>query len=174
MLNYHAMIDDIRAWQQAIEQRQFTDQPLVEENALQRYTTGGERKAREYLTRYSTANAEGNAGDWWKLSDRLVVKYSNMRENDFANDTTYRTGYPSAWLQDSGYQYGPRVYQYGELQEVTNLAYVNETIFTTPGNELAVIRQTQRTDRARITPGTFGGEIHLPTGNLSSCILKEY
>lgn len=173
-LNYHAMIGDIRTRQQAIEQRQFTDQQVVEKNALQRYTVEGEREARGYLTRYSTANAEANAGDWWKLSDRLVAGYSNMMESDFANGTTHRTGYPGAWLQDSGYQYGPRVYQYEELRGVADLAYVNETIFTAPGNELAVIRQTQRTNRAQMTTGTFGGEIHLPAGNLSSCILKEY
>lgn len=171
-LNYRAMIGEIRARQQAIEQRQFADQPVLEETARQRYYTEGEEDARGYLTWYSTANARANADDWWKLSDQLVVKYSNMMVSDFENHTAYLTGYPDAWLQDNGYQYGPRIYQYEELQKVADLAYVNETVYTTPGNELTVIRQTQRTDRGKVTTGTFGGEIHLPAWNLTCCFLK--
>jgi hypothetical protein len=166
------MIGDIRARQQAIEKRQFAEQPVVEENARLLYYTEGETAARDYLTRYSTANARANAADWWKLSDQLVVKYSNMMINDFANSTTELPGYPSPWLQESGYQYGPRIYQDKELQEVIGLAYVNTTVYTTPGNELNLIKTTQRTNKTMLIIEILEGRIPLPARNLTHRLLK--
>jgi len=171
-INYNAMIGDIRARQQAIEQRQFADQPVVEENAQKIYYSEGEAATRAYLTTYSTANALANANDWWKLSDQLVVKYSNMMVNDFANGTTAMPGYPDGWLQDAGYQYGPRIYPDKELQNVVGLAYVNMTVYTTPDNELNLIGETQRTNRTMLIIGIIEGRVPLPARNLTHRIMK--
>ena len=171
-LNYNAMIIDIRARQQAIEQRQFNEQPVVEENARRLISTDGEDAARAYLTRYSTANARANAYDWWQLSDQLVVKYSNMMINDFANGTTYLPGYPSPWLQDNDYQYGPRIYEDKELQDVIGLAYVNRTVYTTPGNELNLIKTTQRTNETVLIIEILEGRFPLTARNVTHRLLK--
>ena len=171
-LNYRAMIGDIRARQQAIEQRQFAVQPVIEENAKRLYDSQGDAAARAYLTDYNTANARENLLDWWKLSDQLVVKYSNMMVNDFANGTTALPGYPDKWLQDNRYQYGPRIYEATELQTVVGLAYVNTTEYTTPGNELNLIKETQRTDRIQRIIGYIEDRISLPLQNLTHRIMK--
>lgn len=171
-LNYRAMIGDIHTRQQAIEQRQFAEQPVVEANAKTYYESGGDAAARAYLTRYSSANAEADVNDWWKLSDQLVVKYSNMMVNDFANGTTSLPGYPDAWLQENKYQYGPRIYADKELKEVVGLAYVNVTVDTTPGNELNLIRETQRTNRTQFIINILEGRIPITARNLTHRIMK--
>jgi len=167
------MIVDIRTNQQGIENRQFTDQPKIEKIATQLYATQGENAARAYLTNYSTTNAEANREAWWGLSDRLVVKYSNMMVNDFANDTTYLPGYPDEWLQNASYQYGPRIYEYPELQEVHGLAYVNETVYTTPGNELNMIKTTQRTNISQTIMGILEGWTSLTNRHRYGGILER-
>lgn len=50
----------------------------------------------------------------------------------------------SWWLNETGYQYGPRIYQYAQLQNLTGVIYVNETAYTQPGNELNYINESQR------------------------------
>lgn len=171
-LNYRAMIGDIRARQQAIEKRQFDEQPVLEENARQIYYTEGDNAARAYLTEYSAANARANANDWWKLSDQLVVKYSNMMVSDFANGTTSLPGYPDTWLQANEYQYGPRIYENKELQNIIGLAYVNRTIYTNPGNELSLIKKTQRTNLTELIIEIVEGRIPVPAHNLTHRIMK--
>ena len=171
-LNYRAMSGDIRARQQAIEQRQFADQPVLEENARQLYYTKGEDAARAYLTAYSTGNAQANMDDWWKLSDQLVVKYSNLMVSDFANGTTALPGYPDAWLQDNEYQYGPRIYDAKDLQNVIGLAYVNVTVDTMPGNELNLIRETQRTNVTELIIEFLEGRYPASAQNLTHRVMK--
>ena len=166
------MFGDIKARQQAIEQRQFADQPVLEENAKKIYDSQGEAAARAYLTGYSTANALANMNDWWKLSDQLVVKYSNMMVSDFANGTTALPGYPDTWLQDNKYQYGPRIYEVKNMQKVDYLAYVNMTVDTTPGNELNLIRQTQRTNLTERIIEFLKGRYPESTRNLTHRIMK--
>ena len=172
-INYRAIIVDIKANQQGIENRQFADQPIIEKTAQQLYATQGEDAARAYLTNYSATNAEANREAWWGLSDRLIVKYSNMMVNDFANDTTYLTGYPNEWLQNVSYQYGPRIYEYPELQEVQGLAYVNETVYTTPGNELNLIKTTQRMNISQSIMGILEGWTSLTNRHQTGKILER-
>lgn len=42
-----------------------------------------------------------------------------------------------------GYQYGPRIYEYKELQETECVLYVGKNATTQPGTELEYIRQNQ-------------------------------
>lgn len=143
-LNYRLISPDIRAKQQQIEQEEITRQPLVEKTALDVISSDGDLAARQYLTEYCTKNSIGVVDTWWDFSDYLVVRYSNQMVNDFANDTTITPGYPDWWLEQVGYQYGPRVYDYEGLQETSGLVYTNTTVYTTPGNELNYIQETQR------------------------------
>jgi len=57
----------------------------------------------------------------------------------------------------SGCQYGPRIYPDKELQDVVGLAYVNRTVYTTPGNELNLIKKTQRTNETPFISGIIEG-----------------
>jgi dipeptidase len=72
----------------------------------------------------------------WNLSDLLIAKYSNGFINDIKNNKTICGGYPNWWLNETGYQYGPRIYQYAQLQKIPSLKYTNETEYTEHREEL--------------------------------------
>jgi hypothetical protein len=148
-INYNLMSRDIRAQQQQIEQKELGSQPTVENKTLVILASDGDAAARKFLTDYSTTNAHNTVNAWWQFSDSLVVKYSNQIITDAANGTTQNPGYPDWWLNETRYQYGPRVYNYEGLQQVHGLTYTNQTVYTTPGNELNYIIETQ-------APGTGG------------------
>ncbi len=143
-LRYNYMIQDIKPQQTKIEGRELSNQSEVERKAGEILNKDGIDSCRDFLTEYSSTNAQSVLDDWWRLADFLVVKYSNGMINDFQNNTTIRQGYPNWWLNETGYQYGPRIYQYAELQNVSGLIYVNETAYTEPGNELNYIEENQR------------------------------
>lgn len=138
------MIQDIKPQQTNIEGRELSNQSEVERKAGEILNKDGIDSCRDFLTEYCATNAQSVLDDWWRLADFLVVKYSNGMINDFQNNTTIRQGYPNWWLNETGYQYGPRIYQYAELQNVSGLIYVNETAYTQPGNELNYIEENQR------------------------------
>ena len=137
-------IKDIQSEQARIEGKELSNQSTVESKAEQILKSNGIKGCNQFLTEYCNNNAKTVLDDWWDLADLLIVKYSNGMINDFQNNTTIRAGYPSWWLNESGYQYGPRIYQYAELQNLTGVKYVNETTYTKPGNELNYIEENQR------------------------------
>jgi len=143
-INYNLMSRDIRAQQQQIELKELGSQRATESKALAILATDGDAAARKYLTGYSTTNADDTVNAWWQFSDSLVVKYSNQMVTDAANGSSQTPGYPDWWLNETRYQYGPRVYDYEGLQHVPDLVYTNQTVNTTPGNELNYIIETQR------------------------------
>jgi dipeptidase len=143
-INYRLMSQDIRAEQQKIENKELASQAEVEKKALDILKTNGEAACAQYLTNYSTTNSRQTISTWWNFADTLVAKYSNQLVNDPVNGTSETVGYPDWWLEETGYQYGPRVYDYQGLQNTTGLVYVNKTVYTAPGNELAYIQETQR------------------------------
>ena len=100
--------------------------------------------SREFLTNWTVANAEASVDRWWHFSDRLIARYANGMVNDFVNGTTANPGYPVTWYDSNGYQYGPRVYDMEGLGAISGLAYVNNTVLVSPGDELRLIRETQR------------------------------
>lgn len=143
-LNYQLMSRDIREEQQDIEKSELARQEATEKHALELLTTGDEAACRQYLTDYSVANGAGVIGTWWNLSDRLVVKYSNQMVHDAATGKDEFPGYPDWWLDEAGYQYGPRVYEFEALQHQSGqLAYTNATIIAPPHEELSAIQESQ-------------------------------
>ncbi len=138
-LRYSYMIKDIQSEQSQIEGKELSRQTDIENQAKRVLDSNGSRECSVFLTNYSTTNAISVFNDWWKLADILIAKYSNGFINDFKNNTTIRGGYPNWWLNETGYQYGPRIYQYAELQKAPGLKYTNETDYAEPGNELNFI-----------------------------------
>jgi dipeptidase len=143
-LRYSDMVKDIQSEQARIEGVELSNQSTVEFQAEQILKSNGTKACSQFLTDYCNNNAKAVLDDWWNLADILIVKYSNCMINDFQNNTTIRAGYPNWWLNETGYQYGPRIYQYAELQNITGVKYVNETAYTEPGNELNYIEENQR------------------------------
>lgn len=152
-INYGLMSQDIRSLQQQIEAEEIGRQAEVEMVAVDLLSNNSDAATRKYLTAYSTDNSLVIVDRWWNFADSLVVKYSNQMVTDAANDTSETPGYPEWWLKENRYQYGPRVYDYEGLQETPGLVYTNTTVFTTPGNELHYIQQTQQ----RPGPGVLSG-----------------
>jgi dipeptidase len=142
-INYNLMSRDIRAQQQRIELEELGSQQAVEEKALAILATDGDAAARKYLTGYSTSNAAGTVNAWWQFSDSLVARYSNQIVTDETTGSSHMPGYPDWWLNETRYQYGPRVYDYEGLQRIPGLVYTNQTVYTTPGNELNYITETR-------------------------------
>ncbi len=171
-INYQLITPDIRAKQQDIEIRQFEDQLKIEKDTLALFRAERETAARELLTQYSNENARRVLGEWWAFSDHLVARYSNQMINDFANGTTGLVGYPGIWLEDTRYQYGPRIYQYPDLQHVLGLAYVNEVVTMTPGEELAVIKETQRINASELWSLLEWRHSSVTTWNVTRSVLK--
>ncbi|MFA6371120.1 MAG: C69 family dipeptidase [Methanothrix sp.] len=145
MLRYCHMIDDIRSEQSRIEDDELFKLTEIDERARNIYDSNGSEACRKLLTDYSSRNALSVISDWWKLSDSLIVKYSNGLVNDVQNGviTSTKQGYPEEWLGKVGYQYGPRIYQYQELQEIGCVQYVGKTERVVPGTELEYIKKHQ-------------------------------
>ncbi len=142
MLRYSDMIGDIRAEQSRIEDEEIACQAEVSEKAEGLLAAKGNESCRRFLTDYSSRNALSVIDDWWRLADSLVVKYSNGMIT-VRDKAPLRKGYPDWWLNETGYQYGPRIYQYDGLQKIPNVNYTGEKISTEPGDELDYIKESQ-------------------------------
>ena len=152
MLRYCHMIKDIRSEQCRIEEEELFKQTEMEETARNIYESKGSKACGKLLTDYSSRNALSVISRWWNLSDSLIVKYSNGLVNEVQNGVISSTkqGYPEEWLGKVGYQYGPRIYQYQELQEVGCVRYVGKTEMTEPGSELEYIKEHQTCQREMV------------------------
>ena len=142
-LRYDSMIEEIQIEQRRIEAEELSNQAAIDQQALELLEKEGINESCEFLTDNCTENALSVLDDWWALADRLIVKYSNGMINDFENETTILGGYPNWWLNETGYQYGPRIYEVEELRQLDGVVYVNETVQTDPGTELEYIREYQ-------------------------------
>ncbi len=145
MLRYCHMIKDIKKEQSRIEEEELYKQKDIEEKANEILHSQGSDECCKFLTDYCTRNALSVIHDWWKLSDSLIVKYSNGLVNAVQNGVIESTkvGYPKEWLGKVGYQYGPRIYQYQELQEIGCVQYVDKTVQVVEGTELDYIKENQ-------------------------------
>jgi dipeptidase len=96
-LNWHAMIQDIRAKQAEVEGKLFADQPVIENVALELYKKDPDR-ARTFINDYSNRVAQENFMTWWALADKLVTDY----QDGGSRTTPDKRTIPVDWLQQQG------------------------------------------------------------------------
>ncbi len=141
-LMYKEMAPIIRAEQIRLEEVALSRQSLVEKQALDLYTKD-EMAGRSFLTKYTNTTSMDNMESWKRLLEMLIVTYRNGQYNDIQNKTISNVGYPDWWLEDAGYQYGPRVYDLETLKEISDVQYVGRTANVTSGNMIGYIRENQ-------------------------------
>ena len=141
-LMYSEMIPVIKAEQARIERAELSRQADVEHKALDLYKVN-EMEARAYLTEYVNATSMENLDSWKALFEKLVVTYRNGQYNDIQNKTIENIGYPEWWLEYSGYQYGPRVYDLESLHRIPDVKYAGKTVNVTSGDMIGYIREHQ-------------------------------
>ena len=141
-LMYVEMMPSIRDEQNRLEGAALSRQPLIEARALDLYEKN-ETSACIFLTEYTNSTSMENLESWKKLLEWLIVTYRNGQYNDIQNKTISNIGYPDWWLEDAGYQYGPRVYDIESLQDIADVRYVGQTVNVTSGNMIEYIRENQ-------------------------------
>ena len=67
---------DIALMQDKYELKMLELIPVVQKTALEIYQSDSDL-AREYLTNYSTQNAEFLVHEWWNFADQLIVRYDD-------------------------------------------------------------------------------------------------
>lgn len=100
-LNYRAMSAEIRKAASEMEARLFAQQPTIEKMAVELYKQDPEA-ARAFITGYSNREAQNAVDAWWRLADRLVVRYHDLGQNLPGQERT-TTAYPEEYLKKSGY-----------------------------------------------------------------------
>jgi dipeptidase len=101
---YSDMIQDVRRVQGEIEGRFLAEQPEIEKAALKLYADSP-AAARDYLTKYSVASAEGVVARWKKLGEFLMWKYLDGNVRDTQGGVThprYRDEWYRAIAKDGG------------------------------------------------------------------------
>jgi len=76
LFRWQEMTKDIEAVWKPIEDKAFTDQQKIEEEALRLYKENPE-KAKKFLTKYCVDLANKTVEAYWKLGDELWAKYTN-------------------------------------------------------------------------------------------------
>lgn len=101
---YSDMIQDVRRVQGELEGRFLAEQPEIEKAALKLYGDSP-AAARDYLTKYSVASAEGVVARWKKLGEFLMWKYLDGNVRDTQGGVThprYRDEWYRAIAKDGG------------------------------------------------------------------------
>jgi len=101
---YSDMIQDVRRVQGELEGRFLAEQPEIEKAALKLYADSP-AAARDYLTKYSVATAEGVVVRWKKLGEFLMWKYLDGNVRDTQGNVThpkYRDEWYRAIARDGG------------------------------------------------------------------------
>lgn len=107
-LRYDAMIPDVLKVQKSLEDKFVAYTPSVDQAAQSLWNTGKKNEARQFLTDYSVAQANGMTSEWKKLSQYLIVKFIDgniKKEKDGAFERTEtgmppspnQPGYPEFW-----------------------------------------------------------------------------
>jgi dipeptidase len=141
-LMYSEMIPSIRAEQMRLEEAALSRQVDIERRALQLFKKD-ENLARSFLTEYTNSTSIENLESWKRLFELLVVTYRNCQYNNIKNKTITNIGYPDWWLENAGYQYGPRVYDLKSLQKIADVRYTGQTVNVTSADKIEYIRQYQ-------------------------------
>ena len=101
---YSDMIKDIQIVQRDLEGSFLAAQPEIDEAASKLFEDSP-RRAREYLTEYSSRTAEATVERWRELGTDLLVKYMDGNVKDELGNVTH-PGYPESWyrrvVEDAG------------------------------------------------------------------------
>ncbi len=108
-LNYQAMRSDIAAMQDKYELKMLELLPAVQKTALELYQNN-EVGTREYLTTFSTQNAEYLFKEWWNFADQLIVRYDDGMFS-VPGKMAQPNGYPREWLEVTDWLQGPTSYE---------------------------------------------------------------
>ena len=73
-LRYDAMIPDVLKVQKSLEDKFVAYTSSVDQAAQSLWNAGKKNEARQFLTDYSVAQANGMTSEWKKLSQYLIVK----------------------------------------------------------------------------------------------------
>lgn len=107
--NYSTLIDDVKNRQQTWEKRFDNEQPTIDQQAAELYKKD-KNEAIQFLTNYSTEQAQAATADWKKLGEYLMVKHLDgalkeekngdfVRGNNNIPPKVIRPGYPVEFLK---------------------------------------------------------------------------
>lgn len=141
MLRYDAMIDIITAKQGDLEAESIALVQETDRQAAGRIATGDNEGAARLLTDFTVTRGDAIIDEWHSLTGTLIVTYSNGLVTDPVTEAVDEPGYPAWWLNEAGYQYGPRVYALEELRAAGGLNYTGSTVRVPKNATFAEIRE---------------------------------
>lgn len=128
MLRYDSMIGDIQAGQNSLEKESYQMILETDEKAVELISSGDSEGAKSLLTNFTVRRGDEIITDWKALTAELIVKYANGLVTNPVTEETTEGGYPDWWYNETGYQYGPRIYQLEELRETEGLNYTGKYV----------------------------------------------
>ena len=141
MLRYDAMIDVITAKQGELEAGSIALVRETDEQAAKLIAAGDEEGAARLLTDFTVMRGDTIIDEWHDLTGTLIVMYSNGLITDPMTEAVEEPGYPAWWLNRTGYQYGPRVYELEELRAAGGLNYTGTSVWAPLNATFADIRE---------------------------------
>jgi dipeptidase len=141
MLRYDAMIDEIIAKQGELEAESIALVQETDREAADLIAAGDEEGAARLLTDFTVTRGDEIIDEWHDLTGTLIVTYSNGLITDPATEAVEEPGYPAWWLNETGYQYGPRVYGLEELRAAGGLNYTGSSVWVPKNATFAEIRE---------------------------------
>ena len=141
MLRYDAMIDEITAKQGELEAGSIALVQETDREAVALIAAGDNEEAARLLTDFTVTRGDEIIDEWHDLTGTLIVTYSNGLITDPATEAVEEPGYPAWWLNETGYQYGPRVYELEELRAADGLNYTGSSVQVPKNATFADIRE---------------------------------
>ncbi|MCT8337843.1 peptidase U34 [Methanoculleus sp. Afa-1] len=141
MLRYDAMIGTITAKQVELEAESIALVQQTDREAAELIAAGDGEGAARLLTNVTVMRGDEIVDEWHGLAGTLIVTYSNGRITDPATEAVEEPGYPAWWLNETGYQYGPRVYELDELRATGGLNYTESSVWVPKNATFADIRE---------------------------------
>lgn len=141
MLRYDAMIDEITAKQGELEAESIALVQKTDREAAELIAAGDNEGAARLLTNVTVTRGDEIIDEWHALTGTLIVTYSNGLITDPATEAVEEPGYPAWWLNETGYQYGPRVYELDELRATGGLNYTGSSVWVPKNATFAEIRE---------------------------------
>ncbi|MCK9306144.1 MAG: C69 family dipeptidase [Methanoculleus sp.] len=129
MLRYDAMIDTITAKQGELEAESIALVQATDREAVELIAAGDNEGAARLLTNFTVSRGDAIIDEWHDLSGTLIVTYANGLITDPVTEAVEEPGYPAWWLNETGYQYGPRVYELDELRATGGLNYTGSSVW---------------------------------------------